>query len=50
MTEIHEGVCGTHVNEHMMSRQILRSGYYWTMMELDCINVHTIVSLRTGSN
>ena len=28
MTEIHEGICGTHANEHMMTRQILRSGYY----------------------
>ena len=28
MTEIHEGICGTHANEHMMARQILRSCYY----------------------
>ena len=28
MIEIHEGICGTHANEHMMARQILRSCYY----------------------
>ncbi|KAA0054041.1 uncharacterized protein E6C27_scaffold318G001050 [Cucumis melo var. makuwa] len=37
MTDIHEGICGTHANGHMMARQILRSGYYWTTMESDCI-------------
>ena len=37
MTEIHEGICGTHANGHIMPRQILRSGYYWTTMESDCI-------------
>ena len=28
ITKVHEGICGTHVNEHMVARQILRSGYY----------------------
>ncbi|KAL0543554.1 hypothetical protein IC582_018652 [Cucumis melo] len=37
MTDIHEGICETHANGHMMARQILRSGYYWTTMESDCI-------------
>ncbi|KAA0066097.1 putative RNA-directed DNA polymerase (Reverse transcriptase), Ribonuclease H [Cucumis melo var. makuwa] len=37
MTDIYEGICGTHANGHMMARQILRSGYYWTTMESDCI-------------
>ncbi|XP_016901285.2 uncharacterized protein LOC107991219 [Cucumis melo] len=37
MTDIHEGICGTHANGHMMARQILRFGYYWTTMESDCI-------------
>ena len=26
--EIHEGVCGTHASEHVMTRQIMRAGYY----------------------
>ncbi|CAL0301300.1 unnamed protein product [Lupinus luteus] len=37
MTEIHEGICGTHANGHMMAKKILRSGYYWTTMEADCM-------------
>ena len=28
MTEIHEEICGTHANEHIMARQILIFGYY----------------------
>ncbi|KAA0040172.1 uncharacterized protein E6C27_scaffold118G00070 [Cucumis melo var. makuwa] len=35
MTDIHEGICGTHANGHTMARQILRSGYYWTTMKSD---------------
>ncbi|MCQ7416346.1 DDE-type integrase/transposase/recombinase [Salmonella enterica] len=37
MKEIHEGICGTHANGHMMARQVLRAGYYWLTMETDCI-------------
>ncbi|MCQ7416301.1 reverse transcriptase domain-containing protein [Salmonella enterica] len=37
MKEIHEGICGTHANGHMMARQALRAGYYWLTMEADCI-------------
>ena len=36
--EIHEGVCGTHANGHVMARQIIRAGYYWMTLENDCIN------------
>ena len=36
--EIHEGVCGTHVSEHVMARQIMRAGYYWMTLENDCIS------------
>ncbi|KAG8479130.1 hypothetical protein CXB51_028997 [Gossypium anomalum] len=38
LEEVHEGVCGTHVNGFMMARQIMRFGYYWATMEGDCIN------------
>ena len=38
MIEVHEGICGTHTNGHMMARKILRSGYYWSTMEADCID------------
>ncbi|XP_026392711.1 uncharacterized protein LOC113288000 [Papaver somniferum] len=36
LREIHEGICGPHMNGHMLSRKILRMGYYWTTMESDC--------------
>ena len=36
--EIHEGVCGTHASGHVMARQIMRAGYYWMMLENDCIS------------
>lgn len=37
MREVHDGICGTHANGHMMSKQIIRAGYYWLTMESDCI-------------
>ena len=38
MHEIHEGVCDTHASRHVMTRQIMRVGYYWMTLENDCIN------------
>ena len=35
--EIHEGACGTHASRHVMTRQIMRAGYYWMTLESDCI-------------
>ena len=35
--EIHEGVCGTHVNGHRMAGQVMRASYYWLTLEKDCI-------------
>ncbi|RDX91778.1 Gypsy retrotransposon integrase-like protein 1, partial [Mucuna pruriens] len=34
--EVHEGTFGTHANGHTLARKILRAGYYWTKVELDC--------------
>jgi hypothetical protein len=28
LKEVHEGVCGTHAHGHMLSKKILRAGYY----------------------
>ena len=36
--EVHESSYGTHMNAHMMSRKIMRQGYYWTTMEADCVD------------
>ncbi|XP_021747728.1 uncharacterized protein LOC110713587 [Chenopodium quinoa] len=38
MEEIHGGECGPHMNRRMLARKILRAGYYWTILETDCIH------------
>ncbi|XP_050918839.1 uncharacterized protein LOC127136303 [Lathyrus oleraceus] len=35
---IHEGCEGVHAKGHVMAKKILRAGYYWTTMEVDCYN------------
>ena len=35
--EIHERVCGTHTNGHMMAEQVMKADYYWLILERDCI-------------
>ena len=34
--EVQELSYGPHMNAHMLSRKIMRQGYYWTTMEADC--------------
>ncbi|XP_074291987.1 uncharacterized protein LOC141618815 [Silene latifolia] len=36
MEEVHDGECGPNMNAHMLTRKIMRLGYYWTTMEADC--------------
>jgi len=36
MTELHEGICGTHYGARTMSAKILRVGYYWPTVQGDC--------------
>ena len=36
--EIHKGVYGTHASGHVMTRQIMRTEYYWMTLENDCIS------------
>ena len=36
--EIHEGVFDTHASGHIMTRQIMRAGYYWMTLKNDCIS------------
>ena len=37
MEEIHQGICGPHMNGRMLAKKILRIGYYWNTMEIDCL-------------
>ena len=36
MREVHAGVCGPHMGEHMLARKIMKIGYFWLTMETDC--------------
>ncbi|XP_071909679.1 uncharacterized protein [Coffea arabica] len=37
MKEVHSGVCGSHMNGHLLAKKIMRTGYFWLTMEHDCI-------------
>ncbi|KAI8568355.1 hypothetical protein RHMOL_Rhmol02G0191600 [Rhododendron molle] len=37
MEEVHEGVCGPHMNGIMLAKKILRQGYFWSTMETECV-------------
>ena len=34
--EVHQGVCGLHMNGRMLAKKIVRLGLYWVTMEADC--------------
>ena len=38
MEEIHQGICGPHMNERMLAKKILKIGYYWNTMETNCVD------------
>ena len=37
MREIHAGVCGSHMIGIILTKKIIRKGYYWMSMEKDYI-------------
>ena len=36
MREVHEGVCGPHMEGHMLACKIIRTGYFWLTIETNC--------------
>jgi len=36
MTELHEGICGSHIGGRALSLKVVRIGYYWPTMREDC--------------
>jgi len=36
MTELHEGICGSHIDGRALSSKAIRVGYYWATMREDC--------------
>ena len=37
MSELHEGICGSHIGGRALILRILRAGYFWPTMRKDCI-------------
>ena len=38
MEEVDQGICGPHMNGRILAKKILSIGYYWNMMETDCVD------------
>ena len=38
MEEIHQEICGPHMNGRMLAKKILRIGFYWNIMETNCVD------------
>ena len=36
MKEVHAGFCGPYMGGHMLTRKIMRTGYFWLTIEMDC--------------
>ncbi|XP_068503697.1 uncharacterized protein [Phaseolus vulgaris] len=36
MAELHEGICGSHIEGRALAKRTLRAGYYWPTMREDC--------------
>ena len=36
--EVHQGICCPHMKGKMLAKKIIRMGYYWITMEIDCID------------
>ena len=51
MEEVHQRICGPHMNGRMLAKKILKMGYYWNMMETDCVElVKSCHNCRTHAN
>ncbi|XP_027170432.1 uncharacterized protein LOC113770223 [Coffea eugenioides] len=37
MKQVHSGVCGSHMNGHLLAKKIMRTEYLWLTMEHDCV-------------
>ena len=38
MEEVHQGICGPHINGRMLAKKIQWMGYFWNTMETDCVD------------
>ncbi|XP_072089062.1 uncharacterized protein [Arachis hypogaea] len=37
MSEVHEGICGTHIGRRSLAAKLLRAGYFWPSLKNDCM-------------
>ena len=37
MSELHEGVCGSHVGGRSLVSKVIRAGFYWPLVREDCV-------------
>ena len=50
MEEINQGICDPYMNGRMLAK-ILRIGYYWNTMEIDCVDfVKSCHAFQTHAN
>ena len=51
MEEVHQGICGPHMNGRMLAKKILKIGYLWNTMEIDCVDyVKSCHNCQTHTN
>ncbi|XP_070017697.1 uncharacterized protein [Nicotiana sylvestris] len=50
LEEIHAGTCGPHMNGFVLAKKILRAGYFWMTMEMDCIRVPESIITDNAAN
>ena len=51
MEEVHQGICGPHMNGRILAKKILRIGYYWNTIETNCVdNVKSCHDCQTHAN
>jgi len=37
MSELHEGICGSHVGGRSLASRVIRAGFYWPSVREDCV-------------
>jgi len=37
MSELHEGICGSHVGERSLASKVVHAGFYWPTVREDCV-------------
>jgi len=37
MSEVHEGICGSHVGGRSLAPKVVRAGFYWPTVREDCV-------------